>query len=239
MQETGIRHVVMYGSKQIEYSLIHAERKTLEIAVYPDATVLVKAPVQSDVASIEQKVLKRARWILAQINYFKQFNPKTPERCYVNGETHLYLGKQYRLKLVTGLEKSVKLVGGYFVVTYVDSPLPVVIEKMLDAWYAEKATLQFQASIDRCWQKFGEPGVEKPVLTIRSMQKRWGSLSANGMIVLNRNLVRAPRECIDYVVTHELCHVFYNDHGPAFYKLLDAKMPGWKALKHKLELALI
>ena len=75
----------------------------MEIAVLPDSTVIVKAPVQSDVALIEKKVIKRACWILRQLDYFKQFNPKTPDRCYVGGETHRYLGKQYRLKLEEGL----------------------------------------------------------------------------------------------------------------------------------------
>lgn len=81
----------------------------------PDSTVIVKAPVQSDIALIEKKIIKRARWILKAQNYFKQFNPKTPDRCYVNGETHLYLGKQYRLKLAEGMENSVKLSRGFFI----------------------------------------------------------------------------------------------------------------------------
>ena len=100
------RHSVVYGKKAIDFSLFYCDRKTLEIAVHPDSTVVVKAPMQSDIALVEKKIIKRARWIFGQLNYFKQFNPKTPERCYVNGETHLYLGKQYRLKLAEGPELS-------------------------------------------------------------------------------------------------------------------------------------
>ena len=111
------RHSVVYGQKTINYSLLFCDRKTMEIAVHPDSTVVVKAPVQSDISLIEEKIIKRARWIIRQLNYFKQFDPKTPERCYVNGETHLYLGRQYRLKLLEGAENSVKLSRGCFHVT--------------------------------------------------------------------------------------------------------------------------
>jgi len=56
--------VVPYGSKLIRYQLILCDRKTMEIAVHPDSTVIVKAPAQSDITLIEKKIIKRARWIL-------------------------------------------------------------------------------------------------------------------------------------------------------------------------------
>jgi hypothetical protein len=70
------------------------------------------------------------------------------------------------------------------------------------------------------------------------MRKRWGSLSKGGMLTLNTDLIRAPRECIDYVIIHELCHLKYHDHGSEYYRLLERVMPDWEKRKHKLELAL-
>ena len=149
----------------------------MEIAVLPDSTVIVKAPVQSDIALIEKKIIKRARWILKAQNYFKQFNPKTPDRCYVNGETHLYLGKQYRLKLAEGMENSVKLSRGFFHITCRGEPTPTAAKKLLNQWYSEKAQVQFVKSMDRCWQKFKGLNIGPPKLSIMRMHKRWGSLS--------------------------------------------------------------
>jgi len=171
------------------------------------------------------------------LNYFKQFNPKTPDRCYVSGETHLYLGKQYRLKLSEGPENSVKLSRGFFHITCRNEATPYIAKKLLNQWYSKKAQLQFAESMDRCWQKF--IGIGKPKLSIKRMQKRWGSLSDKGTVTLNTDLIRAPKECIDYVVTHELCHLKYNNHGPEFYKLLDSVIPGWEKIKHKLELSMV
>ncbi len=230
---------IIYGQKTIDYSLLFCDRKTMEIAVHPDRTVVVKAPVQADIFLIEKKITKRARWIIRQLNYFKQFDPKTPERCYVNGETHLYLGRQYRLKLLEGIENSVKLSRGFFHVTCRNEPTPEAGKKLLNQWYSEKAQQQFAASLDRCWTKFSSLSIGKPEMSIKRMQKRWGSLSGKGTLTLNTDLIKAPKECIDYVVTHELCHLKYHDHSTEFYQLLDSVVPGWEKIKHKLELSLV
>lgn len=232
------KHSVVYGRKTIVFRLLCCNRKTMEISVLPDSTVIVKVPVRYDIALIEMKVLRRARWILRQLNYFKQFYPKTPDRCYVNGETHLYLGKQYRLRLVEGAENSVKLSRGFFQITCRSEPNPSAAKKLLNQWYLEKAQLQFSESMDRCWRKFYGLGLDKPKLSIKRMQKRWGSFSDKGTVTLNTDLIRAPKECIDYVVTHELCHLKHRDHSPEFYKFLDSVLPGWEKIKHKLELSL-
>ncbi len=229
---------IVYGRKIIDFSLLYCDRKTMEIVVHPDSSITVKAPIESDIAFIEKKIVKRARWILRQLNYFKQFNPKTPERCYVNGETHLYLGKQYRLKLVKGTGNSVKLSRGFFYVTCQKEPTLDSVKKFLNQWYYEKAQLQFSESMERCWQKFNNLGIGKPKITIKRMQKRWGSLSDKGTITLNTDLIKAPKECIDYVVTHELCHLKYHNHSSEFYKLLDSVIPRWEKIKHKLELSM-
>jgi hypothetical protein len=219
--------------------MFYFKRKTMEITVHPDCTIIVKAPVGADIRLIENKIRKRARWILRQLNYFKQFTPKTPNRCYVNGETHLYLGKQYRLKLVDGTENSVKLSHGFFYITCRGVPAPEMAQKILDKWYAQKARLHFAQCLDCCWKKFDSLGIHKPNLSIKRMKKRWGSLSDKGTITLNTDLIRAPKECIDYVVMHELCHLKYNNHSQEFYKLLDSILPGWEKIKHKLELSMV
>jgi predicted metal-dependent hydrolase len=227
-----------YGKRTIEYSLLFAERKTLEIAVHPDRRVVVKAPLNSDLSVIEQKLHKRARWILRQLTFFEQFNPKTPERRYVRGESHLYLGRKYRLKICQDRENSVKLSRGRFLVTCRKEPTPETVKKLLENWYARKAALQFHESLERCWPKFQEGCFTKPVLAVKRLRKRWGSLSGKGTLTLNRELVKAPKECIDYVVFHELCHLKHPDHSPDFYKRLDSVVPEWEKIKHKLEICL-
>lgn len=230
---------LLWGGRTIDYTLLYSNRKTMEIAVCPDSSVVVKVPLDTSNELVEKKLRMRARWIVRQKNYFGQFNPKTPVRSYVSGETHLYLGRQYRLKVVQGLENSVRLARGYFFVTTSDTPGPEMTRELLETWYLEKAREQFSKSLDRCCLKLKDHAVARPHLSIRRMQKRWGSLSDKGTMTLNRDLIRAPRECIDYVVTHELCHLICRDHSPEFYTLLESVIPGWEKVKHRLELSMV
>ena len=91
---------VKYGSHILEARLIFRNRKTLSISVLPDCSIEVIAPEAADMAQIEAMMLKRGRWILKQKAYFEQFLPRTPERQYVAGETHLYFRKTISLKVI-------------------------------------------------------------------------------------------------------------------------------------------
>ncbi|MEW8307657.1 MAG: M48 family metallopeptidase, partial [gamma proteobacterium symbiont of Ctena orbiculata] len=102
-----------------------------------------------------------------------------------------------------------------------------------------RSRIKFTESLDRCSLQFQRMGYAPPAIHIGRMKTRWGSLSSRGLLTLNRDLIRAPRECIDYVVTHELCHLKHKDHSRAFYRLLEQVMPDWDKRKHRLELALV
>ncbi|MBE0599552.1 MAG: M48 family metallopeptidase [Desulfuromonadales bacterium] len=230
---------VTYGKETIGFYLLYVERKTLEISVHPDGSVIVKAPAGTPFVEAEKKVARRAGWIRKQLEYFRQFNPRTPERHYVGGESHLYLGRQYRLQISRGDLEGVNLSGGFFQITVKDDASAAKVKTLLQRWYVNKAGEKFRESLECCWPVFERFSTTRPRLQIRRMQKRWGSLSRSGLLTLNTELIRAPRGCIDYVITHELCHLQCHDHGPDFYRLLESVMPDWEKRKHKLELALI
>lgn len=235
----GEKHSIKYGKRNIDYCLFYKLRKTMEIAVHPDSNVIVTVPVNSNLTIIEKKIKKRSRWIIKQINYFQQFSPKTPGRSYVNGETHLYLGKQYRLKIIKGKETGIKLSKGFFLITSCEEAKFDTFKILLEKWYFEKASIYFEKRMNCCWENFKKYNLVKPSIKIKKMKSRWGSLSIKGNINLNIELIKAPIECIDYVITHELCHLKHNNHSNSFYNLLEVMMPGWKKIKHKLELSMV
>ena len=230
-----------YGQSTISYELWQTKRRTLEIAVHPDKRVVVRAPASYTIKTIENSVQKRARWIDKQISWFTQFDPRTPPRQFVGGESHLYLGRKYRLKIEQSSRDLVLLKHGYFHIEC-RNPSPAHIKSLMDAWYQGRAEQRLGEIFEQCWQRFNKrkPVVKgKPFLTLRKMKTRWGSLSTIGRLTLNTDLIQAPRECIEYVVYHELCHLYYHNHGPEYYKLLDRALPDWKQRKHKLEMSLI
>jgi hypothetical protein len=186
---------------------------------------------------IAERVRKRAAWISRQLAEFERYRPRTPARQYLAGETHLYLGRQYRLQVNTGEHASVRMTRGQIVVTLASEPNPDRIKGLLHRWYLEHARVVFISVLDDCLTRF--TGVACPRLIVRTMQTRWGSLSRAGTMTLNVALVRAPRPCIEYVVTHELCHLVHRHHGSEFYRLLEGVMSDWELRKRRLEAALI
>lgn len=227
-----------YGRETIRYEVSFlASRRTLAIEVHPDSRVLVRAPADCDQDLIAQRVRKRARWISRQIAEFERYRPRTPPRQYVNGESHLYLGQQYRLKLVAATKTNIRLSRGHLLVSAPGALGPQRIKVLLERWYLQRARIVFgdvlKAGLDRF--RLAEP----PCLVVRTMRSRWGSLSPSGTMTLNVTLIRAPRRCIEYVVTHELCHLRHRNHDPRFFKLLDQVMPDWQQRKRRLESALL
>jgi predicted metal-dependent hydrolase len=108
----------------------------------------------------------------------------------------------------------------------------------MEQWYAAKAGTWFPAILADHLPHFARSGTTQPRLQIRKMKTRWGSLSAKGTLTLNLDLIRAPKSCIEYVITHELCHLLHRPHDAAFYRLLEKHMPDWEKRRHKLELTL-
>lgn len=230
-----INEQIQYGTSFIDYSLEFAERKTLGIKVHPDKSVQVIAPMNSSSEKIKEKVHKKASWILKQQDFFMSFHPLTPARKFVSGETHLYLGKQYRLKLIESDKESVKMGGGYIQISVKDKEDKERIEKLLKKWYKEKAMSHFNelfietVPLSRVFYN------GTPTLKYRWMDKRWGSCDENGTIHLNLELIKAPKSCIEYVIIHEMCHLVHLNHSRAFFELLEKVYPKWKVTKDKLE----
>lgn len=238
IDQTSAIYSVTYGAGEIPFQLIFSKRKSLEISVHPDKSVFVKAPEGTEHQAIEEKIRKRARWIKRQIRYFDQFDPRTPSRKYVSGESHLYLGKTYRLKVEQRPENNVLLKAGFFRVSS-ENGKPAHIESLLQDWYRDKANVYLTKTFCECWKTFTQHDVEQPMLKIMKLKKRWGSLSENKTLTLNLELIKAPKECIEYVIIHELCHLVHHNHSPDFFRLLERSLPDWVKRKHKLEMALI
>ena len=227
---------ILYGSTLIEFNIDFVERKTLGIKVLPDGTVSLKAPINATLDDIRNKVHHRAAWILRQKRYFESFGTPTTERQYISGESHLYLGRQYMLRIKEGEHNAVH---------YQNNILEVVCQnkkeagRVLQLWYLERAQIKFPEYAKPIIEQFKAYGVQPKSVGIRKMEKRWGYCTKDGDIYLNPKLICAPRCCIEYVITHELCHLVHRNHTKEFYALLSKEMPHWEKWKTKLERIMI
>lgn len=221
-----------FGSKSFDFYLVYSNRKSLGITVQPDFGIMVKAPANVSIEIIKEILRKKAPWIIKQQSYFLAFHPKTPDRKYISGETHLYLGRQYRLKIVTGKIESVKLKGKFIELT---TPDKSKAKQLLTNWYLLNAKSKIQSIALPLLAKFKKYKVQPASVVLRDMPTRWGSCTDKGKIILNPELIKAPKGCIEYVIIHELCHLVHRNHNQKFINLQSAEMPNWEKWKNKLE----
>lgn len=227
---------VQYGNTTVHYTLMRSARRTLGIMVHPDARVELRAPLDAKAEKVDALVQRKARWIVRQQDRFRDFPPTAPAKEYVSGESHRYLGKQYRLKVhASSGKEEVKLLGGRIHI-HANHPKDAAhVQGLLAGWYRTHAIARFERAVDRAMPLFKKHRIKRPPIRVQRLRKRWGSCTPKGTILLNPDLIQAPGSCIDYVVVHELCHLVHPDHSTAYYALLARVMPDWKRWKEKLE----
>ena len=228
-----MKDFIQYGGTRIEFTLKHAARATLGIAVLPSGEVEVTAPDGAELGRVKLLLEKRASWILERLGEASKNPPEPGERGVVSGAAMRFLGKMYRLKVETGDVSAVKIDGGRIIITAKDESSA---RRVIFSWLKKMAEEVYQDRLVACLQRLDlPPGTPTPVIKIQKMKKRWGSCSPTGTVLLNLELVTAPTDCIDYVITHEVMHLCEPSHNARFFGLMDKAMPGWKELKSKLE----
>ena len=227
-----MEHRIQFGSKEIIFQLTYSKRKSLGITITPELRILVTAPEGALLSKIEEVVRKRAPWIIRQENFFLSFQPKTPARKYVGGESHMYLGRQYTLRIKEGKKNDVHRKRNTIEVT---STSKAQVKKVLLKWYRLQAKQKFAEITEPLIGQFKKYNVEPSGIYLQSMPTRWGSCTPKGKIILNPELIKAPKRCIEYVIIHELCHLVHHDHTQKFFDLQRKMMPDWVKWKNKLE----
>ncbi|WP_164661332.1 M48 family metallopeptidase [Tropicibacter sp. Alg240-R139] len=226
-----------YGDYRIPYRVNADPRKSSKIAIHvdPDGSVTVDAPPEYDASQVSKAVLRRARWVVSNVedanNRFRHLRPKR----YVSGEEVLYLGRRYMLRVEPDADAKpkAKLRGNKLIVTPRQSDSEAV-QPIVRAWYRSKARDYYARLIDEKSQEL--PWITTPPpFRLQDMTRQWGSCSPGGSILLNPHLIKAPRPCIEYVVLHELAHLKHHDHSPEFFRLIDRNLPGWRSHKSLLD----
>lgn len=231
------KHSIRYGEQDIEFELYRKKVKNINLNIRPDMTVMVSANDKVPIEDIEEFVKSKAFWITRNLSYFSDTQPEgRTEKEYVSGESFKYLGKQIRLRVETGEPEGVKLSKGFIYLRVKDKENYKRKKLLVDRWFRQKAESTFSEALGRVYPLVGNHGVSLPKIMIRQMKARWGScIRDRGIILLNYELIKAPKYCIDYVVLHELLHFKYRNHDKRFSVLLTVLMSDWKMSKQILD----
>jgi len=231
---------ILFGSTPIHYRILRSgHRGTIAITVNPDASVQVVAPKGLRRLKISEVVRSKAAWILSRQERARRQHRSFP-RQFVSGEAIYYLGRQYRLKVLTVEQaksgERVVCSPGEFLVSVgaslsCDERARQVREAML-RWLKRRASDRLPEIVRAYATKLG---VSVEGVQIRELKKRWGSGGPAGQLRFNWRIIMAPRRLVEYVVAHELCHLRHNDHSRDFWKLLGRVMPDFELRRSELE----
>ena len=217
---------VKYGTITIPYQIIKTGRiKTSEVIVDAD-TITVRTPYNKDKIEIQRLVLDKAGWILKKQKEFKETIPQLIKPSFKENTTLPYLGNNYSLIIKKEYTKNgMDLVDRTFVVTLKGSKFTSkLLQNLYENWLTEKAQGIFEDKTKRYSKILG---VLMSQVVIKNLKNRWGSLTKNGVLNLNLNLMKAPENVIDYIILHELCHLRIKEHSHHYWDLLHKFMPNY------------
>jgi hypothetical protein len=211
--------------------------KNLHLGVYPpEGRVRVAAPLTVKDEAVRLAVIGKLGWIKRQKAKFAA-QARQSRREMVNGESHYYLGRRYRLRVIENAAESKVVIRN-------SSLLELHVRlgatrnqraRVLQNWYREQLKGKIPALIEK-WQLVA--GVKASEWGIRKMKTKWGSCNAKaGRIWLNLELAKKPVKCVEYIIAHELAHLKERRHNERFLEMMNRFMPRWRACREELNRA--
>ena len=237
MQGTIIRRTIQFVGIPLHYSLERKNVKNLNLHVRKDGSVYVSANNAVPEEKIDEFLLSKGTFIRnAQNKFMEQEHYKPLPKQYVSGETFYIQGRALRLKVSQSTKEKILSDGVYLHLEVKDPQNFTQKERLVKKYLDRQCKTVFGEIVDEMYPVFQKYGVTPPILRIRNMDTRWGScLPGKGIITLNKRLLEAPRNCIEYVVMHEFCHFIHPNHSKHFYDFLSMLMPDWKERKRILD----
>ena len=231
------RHSLRNNDQVINYEISHRPRVTRRIHLEINNTgdLRVVAPRRMSRRAIHKMLQQRVGHVARFLIKARERQRDLPEYFYISGEKHLFMGRCYPLEILQRQSKrgTVSLADDR-ILMMVPETTQDKVRNTLENWYRQRAQQHFAERLTVYSQAAPWTAGESPPMRLRRMKRTWGSCSSKGVITLNPHLVKAPAECIDYVIAHEVCHLREHNHGKEFYVLQEQLYPGWRDAKARL-----
>lgn len=223
-----------YGTQTIEFHVVYRNRKTMAIQIQAPDKITVISPKGVKEDEILRAVKGKSKWITQKLFQIREMEYLKTNREYVNGESFIYMGRNYSLQIVIDGSYAVpeaKLFRGKFYV-YTHSTDEDIIRLALEKWYKEKARQKVQERISY-YQKYFDVAPNK--VMIKEQKKRWGSCSSQRNLYFNWKCIMTPSPVLDYLVVHEMSHMVHMNHSTDFWNLVETILPDYKKRRDLLK----
>ncbi len=220
--------------RDIEYQLLPGSpRKTTDIVIERNGVVTVRPPASYTPEQVDSVVESKRMWIYRNLAEWRDLNASTVVREWVNGESFLYLGRAYRLSLVSAQECTLQLKEGRFCLSreVIEQGGTAAARQAFEDYFTDKGLQRFGERVGFFATKVG---VQVGGVRVKEMGYRWASCGRSGVLNFHWKCMMAPPKIVDYIVAHELCHFHHRDHTDAFWNEVDKVMPDYRERKEWL-----
>ena len=216
--------------------VLHKDIKNLHLSVYPpNGRVHVSAPRHMTLESIRAFTITKLGWIKQQQRTLRE-QEREPPREYLDRESHYVWGERLLLQLVEhpGAPR-VELAHRTLILQVRPGSDGAKKKEVLARWYRDEVRKALPELTTR-WQP--RLGVEVARFFVQHMKRRWGACTpATRTIRLNTELAKKPRECLEYILVHEMLHLLEPTHNDRFQRLMDTHLPQWRERRAELNRA--
>jgi predicted metal-dependent hydrolase len=230
---------ILFGSTRIDFTVLaSSRRRSVSLRVGPEEGVEVVVPEGVAHERVQRIVRDKAPWILEKLGLVRE-QTKPAKKSFVSGESFLYAGRRYRLRVTRTKRAHAALTfesGGFRALVPAktsDRELALLLRPVFVRWYRDRAATRIEARVKHF---AGRMGLRPSGLLVKEQERRWGSCTRSGVLGFNWRIVMAPLATLDYVVAHELAHLVERDHGQRFWRLLGAVMPDYEERREWLRL---
>jgi len=217
--------------RDIDYQLLPgSDRKTTDIVIERNGVVVVRPPMDYSPEQVDAVVESKRMWIYRNLAEWRDLNATAVVREWVNGETFLYLGRSYRLSLVTNQSSHLKLKEGRFCLNreLIEAGGSKAAKQAFESYYSDKGLQRIKQRVNYFSPKVG---VQPTSIKVREMGYRWASCNKSDSLAFHWKCMMAPPKIIDYIVVHELSHMHHRNHSNAFWNEVDKVMPDYRERK--------
>lgn len=229
-----IRDQRIHTIEDIEFKVVYSGRRTIGISVLPDSSVIVRVPYLTSLNTISRIINEKYAWVLKHRDNYRRSDNNSLNRSYITGEIHLFRGNKSVLKIEKSEKSYIRFYDNTIELGTERTNDATAVRKLLYKGYKNEALVRFPELMSKVLGEHPDQMFKPSGLVIRTMKRRWGSCSNKGIITLSTELIKLDDLYIEYVITHELCHLKHHNHGSQYYRLLSEVFPEWKTVRKEL-----
>ena len=228
-----MKRTIISGNQRVTYTLIQAVRRDVLFQALPEAGIRVYAPKYMSLREIDRMVRERAEELTRmQREVDQRLEAHRRAHRLTDGSAILIEGRPHILRLRQGQRRTGRISEGEYILTLPDPEDDEAVRAAIRSTLSTMALKRIRERLDHYIPRVGRaPGR----IAIRDQKSRWGSCSQKGNVNFNWKLIMAPPQALDYVVVHELCHLYEFNHSPRFWQLVERQLPDYEVWKKWLK----